>query len=600
MNKKKMSSQSIGQRLVSGLTTAQTARLLDAVFTLWDASKTDKLLTEIDQDTAVTLSRLLNSDPEESLGAVVSSEKYAEQWQQLWEDWNAIIMEVGDEEGEYVEQDADWEPPYFDGTAVAEDLEKIAIRMLPMMEKIYALDIQEADVFSEALEELEAAIGGYPEWMGAEEGECYLEPATTQCLLKWEWLLASDKPNSEIIFIERIFDIENTLKTIGWDQEAFVDFFLELPHKSQKQIYDHLVSNRTNARWEPVLNSNYSDWSKIYQTYSASFNPQAYLDTCRRLLSQDWKYGQPLIEDALAKKDYANASKFLHQTLTSYVNRYHRNKGDWQPEKDLLVTASRYDYPSSQTEIIPLLKSWIEVTDHLKQTEKAAALRLQLVTYENPYRWDSVAQVYREQEPKFPTLANHLIAQWQNYTLDASLSRHYEQPKNHQESWLIWLLQAGLDQSKGENWWAPKIKNWLLHLCKNAVQFKEQGEWVSMLAADIAELTPLSKQYPKLIAQIQSKKYGEGELDASRRQWLKKLHGEQLLPVLMEAWKQNVAALVPDPAAASKSDYNEHASWLGVVQELNPADYEQILNHWQKTHKRRRNLWKALQKQGLM
>jgi aromatic ring-cleaving dioxygenase len=121
-----------------------------------------------------------------------------------------------------------------------------------------------------------------------------------------------------------------------------------------------------------------------------------------------------------------------------------------------------------------------------------------------------------------------------------------------------------------------------------------------MLTGDIADFTSLSKQYPKLLVQIQFKKYGEGELDASRRQWLKNMHGEQLVSALMETWKQNVVVLVPDPAAASKSDYTEHACWLGVVRELNQADYEQILTHWQKTHKRRRNLWKALQKKGLM
>ncbi|MEN8132935.1 MAG: hypothetical protein ABFS45_22715 [Pseudomonadota bacterium] len=599
MSKNKMSSQSIGQRLVSGLTSAQTARLLDVVFTLWDASKMDKLLTKIDQDTAVTLSRLLKSNPEGSLGPVVSSEKYAEQWRQLWWDWNAVIMEVGDEEGEYVEQDADWEPPYFDGTAVAEDLEKIALRMLPMVEKVYASGIEEADVFSGAFEELEAAIDGYPEWMGAEESECYLEPTSTQCLFKWEWLLASDKPNPATTFVERIYDIKNTLKTVGWNRETFVDFFMELPEKSQKQIYDHLISHRDDARWERVLNSTYSSWSEIYQAYSASFNPQAYLDNCRRLLSQDWKYGQPLIDDALARKDHANAAKFLQQTLTGYVNRYRRKTEDWQPKKDLLITASIYYHPASKTEIIQLLKNWIEVADYLNQDERAAALRLQLVIYENPYRWDTVAQVFREQECKFPTLANHLIAIWQTYTQDASVSRHYEQSEDHQDSWLMWLLQAGLDQTKGESWWAPKMKDWLIHLCQNAVQFKEQGEWISMLTGDIAELSPLSKQYPNLLEQIQPVKYGQGELAASRRQWLKNMHGEQLVPALMDAWKQNVAALVPDPSAASKSNYNEHACWLGVVQELHPAAYQQILTHWQTTHKRRRNLWKALTKQGL-
>ena len=600
MREKKIFSQFIGQKLVSGLTTAQTARLLDAVFALWDASKIDTLMTEIDQDTAVTLSRLLKSDPEGSIECVVSDEKYAEQWRQLWEDWNAVVMEVGDEEGEYVEKDADWEPPYFDGTAVTIDLEKIAIKMMPMMEKVYALGIEEAEVFSLALEELEVAIRDYPEWMGAEESECYLEPVSTQCLLKWECLWANDKPNPAIIFVERIYDIESTLETIAWDRDAFVDFFLALPEKSQKQIYDHLTPQKDDARWKRVLNSTYSGWSKVYHEYSASFNPQAYLKLCRSLLSQDWKYGRPLIDDALARKNHVNATKYLQKTLTSYVNRYRHKKEDWQPKKDLLIADSIHDYSTSKTEIIQLLKYWIEVADEMKQAENASALKLQLVTYENPYCWDIVAQVFRELESKFPALANHLIVKWQNYTRDASVIRHYENYENQQDCWLIWLLQAGLDQSKGENWWITKMRIWLSRLCQDTAQFKEQVIWVSMLTGDIAELTSLSNQYPKLLGQIQSNKYGQGELVASRRQWLKNMHGEQLISALMEAWMQNVTALVPDPAVAIKSNYKEHACWLGVVQELHPAAYQQILTNWQKTHKRRRNLWKALTKQGLI
>ena len=89
------------------------------------------------------------------------------------------------------------------------------------------------------------------------------------------------------------------------------------------------------------------------------------------------------------------------------------------------------------------------------------------------------------------------------------------------------------------------------------------------------------------------------ELNTSRRQWLKDMHSDQFASMLIEAWKQNITALVPDPTTANKSDYTEHARWLGVVKELNPIAYQELLAHWKAVHKRRRNLWKALQQQGL-
>jgi hypothetical protein len=163
----------------------------------------------------------------------------------------------------------------------------------------------------------------------------------------------------------------------------------------------------------------------------------------------------------------------------------------------------------------------------------------------------------------------------------------------------MWLLQAGLDQTKGEAWFAPKVKAWLIALRQNSGQFKKQLGWIYLLTGDIAEFAPLAKQYPKLLQLIQSRESGRGELATSRRQWLTRLNGEQFAPVLMETWTQNIAVLVPDPATVEKANYSEHARWLDVCRELNPSAYQETLASWRVSHKRRRNLWVALQQQGL-
>ncbi len=47
------------------------------------------------------------------------------------------------------------------------------------------------------------------------------------------------------------------------------------------------------------------------------------------------------------------------------------------------------------------------------------------------------------------------------------------------------------------------------------------------------------------------------------------------------------------------SNYECSADWLAAVLELNTRSYEQIVSEWVATHRRRRNLWKALAKKNL-
>ena len=48
--------------------------------------------------------------------------KLRQEWDRLWQEWNRIIDESGAEHGDYVHQDADWEPPYIDTYSIGLDL----------------------------------------------------------------------------------------------------------------------------------------------------------------------------------------------------------------------------------------------------------------------------------------------------------------------------------------------------------------------------------------------------------------------------------------------------------------------------------------------
>ncbi len=57
--------------------------------------------------------------------------------------------------------------------------------------------------------------------------------------------------------------------------------------------------------------------------------------------------------------------------------------------------------------------------------------------------------------------------------------------------------------------------------------------------------------------------------------------------------------LLIDPSHAHKSVYAEHALWLAVVKEQNPSVYQKVIDKWKVDHKRRKNLWKAIEKLNL-
>ncbi len=589
-----MKSKTIGYRLMEALTKDQIAHMLDAIFDLWDSRKIDDLLQKLNKDVAATLSRFVfsqTSSPEE----IISDEKYREEWEQLWGEWGELIYEVGDEEGRYAEQEHHWEAPYFDGYLLADDLDKVAEKILPILDKIYKLGIEDDNMFEEELSTIDYHIKEYPEWMGAEDEGCYLNRAVTQCVLKWEWLASK----SAATFVERMIEIEKGLNLIGLDRDTFTDFFDSLSEYDKKQVYEHITSNRTNSIWEERLNSSNSRWHQIYHSFSEIFNPDTYLDTCRALLHENWHYGLPLIDDLLKKNNHSEAEKVYEQTIVSYAGQI--SCEDWQPEACLLISLLRYGYDSPDDTVIKLLQDWIQVAGKLNMASKADSLKLQLVTYQNPYHWDAVAKVFQEiNHHPFSSTAAKLITQWQQFILTIDLGNSFRNDKEPDDCWIRWLMETGLDEGKNEKWFAKKIKTWLESFCRNhTIQFQNQQKYISLLTRDICDIYALKKRHHNLYRIVSMSTSGYKGSVVSRQAWLKKMHADQFIPLITECWKQNVVKLLPDPSHAHKSVYEEHALWLAVVKEQNPLAYQKVIDKWKIDHKRRKNLWEAIRKLDL-
>lgn len=112
----------------------------------------------------------------------------------MWEEWDACVAEVADEEGKYLEREADWEPPYFDDTVLLEDLEQLAQQILPLLPTAYEHEFSLQIHFADAIATLPAEIAvALPDWIEPINARLYLEYHLTTCLLQWQWLEAQNR-----------------------------------------------------------------------------------------------------------------------------------------------------------------------------------------------------------------------------------------------------------------------------------------------------------------------------------------------------------------------------------------------------------------------
>lgn len=272
MKNAKQKPDPIGGKLVRALTQNQVADLLTAAFDLFDEKKLTELRSNVDKDIATTLSRLVATKTRDtkqpSAKPIVSDQKYIEEWENLWSAWEEIALEVEDEETKYVYQEHHWEHPYFDGETLSDDLDKIAEKMLPRLERIHELRAVNENVFLEGLQEIRNGISALPEWLGADREGFELGPNATQCVLKWEWLVANARTQQPPAFLERIIAIENASPLAHLHGGAAVAFFKSLPEEARKQIYEYVTANRENPQWKERLRTSYSMWHQLYQALS--------------------------------------------------------------------------------------------------------------------------------------------------------------------------------------------------------------------------------------------------------------------------------------------------------------------------------------------
>src|SRR5712691_6547774 len=160
-----------GQQFLDALTHNEIATLLEVLIGTLSPDMVENVLDQLQPDTRHTVQTILGppdpSDPtQEKQAPSVSLAKLEQTWSALWKEWDHIVDEAAQEDGNYIVRERHWEEPYFDSTTFVRDLERVTKEMRPLLRTAFEKEFVPATSFIDALLEADAAImAAMPEWM---------------------------------------------------------------------------------------------------------------------------------------------------------------------------------------------------------------------------------------------------------------------------------------------------------------------------------------------------------------------------------------------------------------------------------------------------
>ncbi|MBF0226799.1 MAG: hypothetical protein HQK76_15210 [Desulfobacterales bacterium] len=586
----------IGTQLITSLTTKELSELIDAIFSFLNSDQIEKILSDIQEDISSVISELLHPEKKSEKKEVqpLSSGKFNEEWQALWKKWRDIVQGLGDEDGKYVYQENNWDSPYFNSDQFAEDLDNVAEEILPMLEKVWEMHMEEDILFHEALSEIEDGINSYPEWMGpAEDVDCFVGSIVTSCILEWTWLISNKNSDK---FLSQLITLEEDLQFLRLDQRAYENFFANLTDDEKKCIYQYLKDHENAPAWKELLIDAHSKWHKIYYDYTKTFSPETYFRISYNLLDQNWTYGVDLIHNQLKKNNLKEAEALYQKTLISFAGK-NQDKEVWDPGKKLLILSGYRVGKSSDERIVNLLGEWQNICKEIGLESKSKILIFQQAVYQTRYDWDKIFSLI--QNIKNPEISP-LIEQWKMYNISESISYmgRYIDESELISSWINWLIDAAMDETKGKAYFVEKTRTWFKGLSReNKLSIIDQL-LVNIFTNDIGHISEFKLRYPNLL-QLISAYRDNNPVSNSRSKWLKEMGGLSFIPDITDLWIIRILDVMPDPRSVQDGQYHSHALWVAALKELDPDKFQEVIKKWQIDYKRRKNLWAEIQRIGV-
>ena len=585
-----------GKTIVDSLTEYQLAALLDVICRPSIIKPLMEKLLETDEDMAETIEKIVlrEKGPSSDAGFLetASEMKITQRWDQLRYKWDDIVLKLGDERGPYANQDEPWHSPYFDGYRLSSDIESVAEQMIEMIDDVFAL-VEDDDLFQDAIDDMDMGILSFPEEMDVENYDGWeLGNLASRCALKWAWLASADDDNPGKSFLERVHAMDRTPKTVSLSYSEICTFFATLPDVAGKQVYETFCQDASKYDVDNI----HTRWHRIFHNFEQKYDTASYLETCRENLSENWRYGSPLVENAFESENFPEANKYLEHTFSSLLNQ----KKKWGPEDGLLFAGLRFRYEPGECEITRLLDTWAKVADKLGNPERKAAALFQAGAFRSQEEWDVVFDLKESlSSPEADGVVERLFESWKNEMVARSAG-NYRRDLDAENNWVAWLLEARADIEDKGAWFRNMIRGWLASMSKDAQAFEKNARWLSLFTMDAPGSEKLSQKYPVFFhAAIEKAESHKTVLTKSRRKALSELEAGKCLDSAMRVWKERLASMVPSPARNHGSQYREHALWMNALYELALEDYKLVLERWRNKHKRRKNLWRDMEERKL-
>ena len=571
----------------------------------------ERLRPLLPADTFRTLQRLGDLGPvapaagPASIKATPGSARVQQDWARLQERWDACVAETTDEKGDYIGQEHHWESPYFDVDRFAADLDRIAGEMEPLIPLVIDYGLESDFSFFERLEDAALEVGtGLPEWMENQGGTGLAGPVLSRCVLQWERHTGRHagegaEDAAAFAFLDRVRLAEEEASDWGLCYGAVPGFVAGLGSEEQRGILAGFSAHRHEPHWERVLASPDSGWFQTLEQLLARFAPAEHTELLRKSVSGDWRLALPVLEEASA------GGSDWEETIASAVPGLvgSRDGSPWDHGRTLLIIRkAREWHPEAEAKKVGrFLELWEGLLRGDGRPAEAAVLGIQRVVWEAWGDWERILEEFGL-AATIPGSADTglLFEQWRQWVTERSRpdAGFRTSPAVMATSWVPLLVDAARFCPDDQAAFQAALRGWLGLAGEGAEGFRSARPWLELLTADLAADLRLAAEAPFLhraLGQLRQ----DSELARSRRTWLRRLGAANLEAEIMKAWRADHAQLLPDPGRSTGSRYEDHARWLGVVFDLDPASFRRTIRSWRQDHARRRNLWEAIRAIGL-
>jgi hypothetical protein len=184
-----------------------------------------------------------------------------------------------------------------------------------------------------------------------------------------------------------------------------------------------------------------------------------------------------------------------------------------------------------------------------------------------------------------------LIAMW-------SVEPAMDEFAESDHGWIQGLVDATRASNKGSALFRHGVLGWRDQTGKTRASLLRGFKALAVLTLDLDNGAELKKASPALQRLLSCERQGDRRVAALRRKWLKRLRAGELLPKVIQFWKRNAVQFVPE-LEHSAGDYQDCAEWLAVLRDFDPPACKKMIELWKVHHRRRKNLWKTLERAKL-